>query len=83
MFGPILWPARSPDLTPLDFHVWRRAKELVYAMKVPTREILIKRINLAFDMMKEEMHLNTTMVEVRNRCRASIRRGGAQFEHNL
>nr|CAH7725084.1 unnamed protein product [Callosobruchus chinensis] len=20
--GPIPWPARSPDLTPMDYHVW-------------------------------------------------------------
>ena len=24
--GPTEWPARSPDLTPLDFYVWGRAK---------------------------------------------------------
>ncbi|GBO98416.1 Transposable element Tc3 transposase [Eumeta japonica] len=24
--GPIPWPPRSPDLTPLDFYVWGRAK---------------------------------------------------------
>ncbi|KZC14193.1 hypothetical protein WN55_06624, partial [Dufourea novaeangliae] len=28
--GPMLWPARSPDLTPLDFFVWGTLKDKVY-----------------------------------------------------
>ncbi|CAG4959031.1 unnamed protein product [Colias eurytheme] len=51
--GPIPWPARSPDLTPLDFFVWARAKELVYTeVEINTREDLKKRINSAFETMK-------------------------------
>ena len=23
-YGPVRWPPRSPDLTPLDFHVWNK-----------------------------------------------------------
>lgn len=81
--GPIAWPARSPDLTPLDFYVWGRAKELVYATEVPTREVLLQRIEMAFNKIKEEMTLRTTTVEIRNRCRACIRNRGQQFEQNM
>lgn len=28
--GPTAWPARSPDLTPLDFYLWGDIKERVY-----------------------------------------------------
>ncbi|XP_063898861.1 probable RNA-directed DNA polymerase from transposon X-element [Helicoverpa armigera] len=28
--GPIAWPPRSPDPTPLDFYLWGRVKDLVY-----------------------------------------------------
>ena len=28
--GPILWPPRSPDITPLDFFLWGYAKDIVY-----------------------------------------------------
>ncbi|KOC67855.1 hypothetical protein WH47_12185, partial [Habropoda laboriosa] len=28
--GPINWPARSPDLNPLNFYLWRHLKSLVY-----------------------------------------------------
>ena len=34
---PIVWPPRSPDLTPLDFFVWGFIKDVVYRGKV--REI--------------------------------------------
>lgn len=81
--GPIPWPARSPDLTPLDFYVWGHAKALVYNEEIQNREHLIAKINAAFNTMKEEMRLRTTTVEMRRRCRACIRNGGAQFEQDL
>jgi hypothetical protein len=28
--GPVEWPARSPDLSPCDFFLWGRLKDLVY-----------------------------------------------------
>ena len=28
--GPIVWPARSPDLTPCDYFLWGDVKEGVY-----------------------------------------------------
>lgn len=81
--GPIPWPPRSPDLTPLDFYVWGRAKELVYATEVDTREELIRRIHEAFGTIQREIRLHTTTVEIRHRCRACIRNRGEQFEQNL
>lgn len=81
--GPIPWPPRSPDLTPLDFYIWGRAKELVYATEVNTREELIRRIEEAFAMIRQEIRLRTTTVEIRKRCRACIRSGGHQFEQCL
>ena len=35
--GPVDWPARLPDHTPLDFYVWSHLKHLVYASKRRTR----------------------------------------------
>lgn len=81
--GPIEWPARYPDLTPLDFYVWGRAKELVYEVKINTKEELVTRIGDAFSKMKVEMTLNTTTIEIRRRCRACIHNRGAVFEQNL
>jgi hypothetical protein len=32
--GPITWPLRSPDLTPLDFFLWSYVKNIVYQFKI-------------------------------------------------
>ncbi|GFX38244.1 uncharacterized protein TNCV_3838401 [Trichonephila clavipes] len=34
--GPVLWPPRSPDLTPLDFFLWGHLEELVYRQHIWT-----------------------------------------------
>lgn len=39
-YGPSRWPARSPDLTPLDFFLWGRIKNEVYATDVTNVEDL-------------------------------------------
>ena len=31
--GPISWPARSPDITPLDFYLWGKVKTDVFSRK--------------------------------------------------
>ncbi|GBP22160.1 hypothetical protein EVAR_10670_1 [Eumeta japonica] len=54
--GPIPWPPRSPDLTPLDFYIWGRAKELVYATEVQNVD-LRERIEAAFQKIQQEMLL--------------------------
>ncbi|KAF2888020.1 hypothetical protein ILUMI_18153 [Ignelater luminosus] len=49
--GPTSWPPRSPDLTPLDYCLWRWFKDEVYKVKVDTRDALIQRIkNTASDI---------------------------------
>jgi hypothetical protein len=31
--GPIPWPPRSPDITPMDFFLWGYVKDRVFAKK--------------------------------------------------
>ena len=33
--GPVAWPPRSPDLTPLDYYLWGHMKTLVYVSVPP------------------------------------------------
>ena len=42
--GPIPWPARSPDLSPLDFWLWGYLKNKVYANAVTTLDELRQAI---------------------------------------
>ncbi|GFU56228.1 DUF4817 domain-containing protein [Trichonephila clavipes] len=39
-FGPVNWPPRSCDLTPLDYFLWGYVKSLVYADKLQTLDHL-------------------------------------------
>lgn len=42
--GPIEWPARSPDLSPLDYFLWGHLKSKVYATQPADIEDLRQRI---------------------------------------
>jgi hypothetical protein len=45
--GPVLWPARSPELNPCDFFLWGHLKQIVYETPVNTVEELTVRVNNA------------------------------------
>ncbi|GBN01510.1 hypothetical protein AVEN_140398-1 [Araneus ventricosus] len=45
--GPVLWPARSPDLTCRDYFLWGYVKSLVYETPVNSAEDLVARIAAA------------------------------------
>lgn len=79
--GPILWPARSPDLTPVDFFVWGRLKDLVYDEEIMDIAHLRRKIEAGCIIIKNEMKLRVTTTEVRRRARACVRNSGGHFEH--
>ncbi|GFV65855.1 putative DD41D transposase [Trichonephila clavipes] len=45
-FGPVNWPSRSCDLTPLDYFLWGYVKSLVYADKPQTLDHLEENIRV-------------------------------------
>ncbi|KAK4301580.1 hypothetical protein Pmani_026358 [Petrolisthes manimaculis] len=45
--GPIAWPPRSPDLTPLDFYLWGHLKSRVYATQINICQELWKLVQEA------------------------------------
>ena len=53
--GPIPWPARSPDLTPLDFWLWGYLKEIVYAQSPKTIPDLKQAISDAISQIPNRM----------------------------
>src|SRR5580765_6641648 len=55
--GPINWPARSPDLTPLDFYLWGHLKEKVYHDRPTTPENMKERIRNACRDIRPEILL--------------------------
>jgi hypothetical protein len=52
--GPINWPPRSPDLTPLDYFIWGHMKTIVYQQKVDTKEELLIRIQNATEFIRND-----------------------------
>ncbi|GFX88713.1 hypothetical protein TNCV_4636341 [Trichonephila clavipes] len=47
-FGPVNWPPRSCDLTPLDYFLWGYVKSLVYANKPQTHDHLEDNITSCY-----------------------------------
>ncbi|CAK1587057.1 unnamed protein product [Parnassius mnemosyne] len=84
-YGPSRWPARSPDLTPLDFFLWGYIKNEVYSTEVTTVEDLKIRIMRAFDKIKNFAANGALFRKVRNnimrRCQLCIRVHGGHFEN--
>lgn len=81
--GPFLWPARSPDLTPLDFYLWGHVKQIVYATPVDTTEELLARIILAFDEIRGSFDFGKLAESMTQRCNACRQAGGGHFEQLL
>ncbi|KAJ4428313.1 hypothetical protein ANN_24332 [Periplaneta americana] len=63
--GPIPWPPRSPDLTPLDFFLWGDVKCFVYETPIDSAEDLVARV-------VEAAHVIRNNVGLFERCRHSI-----------
>ncbi|GFW87702.1 hypothetical protein TNCV_4486671 [Trichonephila clavipes] len=54
-FGPVNWPPRSCDLTPLDYFLWGYLKSLVYADKPQTLDYLEDNIRRVMANMRPQM----------------------------
>ncbi|GFU44562.1 putative DD41D transposase [Trichonephila clavipes] len=54
-FGPVNWPPRSFDLTPLDYFLWGYVKSLVYADKPQTLDNLEDNIRRVIADIRPQM----------------------------
>ncbi|GFW01700.1 uncharacterized protein TNCV_4086151 [Trichonephila clavipes] len=54
-FGPVIWPPRSCDLTPLDYFLWGYVKSLVYADKPQTLDHLEDNIRRVIADIRPQM----------------------------
>ncbi|GFW61686.1 uncharacterized protein TNCV_3706211 [Trichonephila clavipes] len=54
-FGPVNWPPRSCDLTPLDYFLWGYVKSLVYADKPQTFDHLEDKISRVISDIRPQM----------------------------
>lgn len=80
--GPILWPPRSPDLTPMDYSLWGWFKSDVYRQKPLTRDDLIARIFIAATRIRERQDsLHNITRNLRERVVKCVNVQGGIFEH--
>ena len=80
--GPIIWPARSPDLNVLDFFVWGYIKNLIEQRRNNTEIEVREAIVAAFGSITPDMvHRATRDVIRRTRLCVEIGRHFEQFLH--
>lgn len=80
--GPVNWPARSPDLSSLDFFLWGYLKDKVYADVTTTRLNMIQCIRNACAKITPNMLL-CCVQEFQVRINKCIEMEGRHFEHLL
>lgn len=83
--GPLPWPARCPDLTPMDYYLWGHMKSIVYQDGHPVAnvDILKQRIIDASEKMRRQLTTRAVKNELRTRLRNCIRNMGGHVEHEL
>ncbi|KAL7307873.1 hypothetical protein TKK_0000191 [Trichogramma kaykai] len=80
--GPITWPPRSSDLTPLDFFLWGYIKSIVY--KTTPRDVnqCQNRIRDAFASLDGDMVRRASQGVIR-RAELVLQENGGHIEHLL
>lgn len=82
--GPQHWPARSPDLNPLDFCIWGYLKMLVYSTPVENIDDLRNRIMESCDVIRNNPHIfERIRNSLRKRLESCILSEGGHFQHLL
>lgn len=74
------FPARSPDLTKLDFFLWGAVKEKVYSQRPTTPEDMKERIVAAFQAITRQT-LDDVETSFRHRVQMCIGQNGQLMEH--
>lgn len=78
--GPVEWPARSPDLTPLDFFLWGYLKSIVYKTAPESIPELRNRITEGCRQINRQTFQNVRE-EFENRLYYCLANNGAHFEN--
>lgn len=81
-FSEVSWPARSPDLTPLDFFIWGFVKNRIYQYSFESEQQLRERVTAAFNSITPEM-LRDVLSSTVKRSYLCLENNGNLFEHLL
>ncbi|KAK2702960.1 hypothetical protein QYM36_018485 [Artemia franciscana] len=80
--GPVEWPNRSPDLSPLDYFLWGHLKSVVYQNRPRTLDDLKDAILTECQKITTEtlIRVRDSFIKIIDTC---IQAEGEQFEHLL
>ena len=78
--GPVEWPPRSPDLSPLDFFLWGHLKSVVYQNRPRTLNDLMDAITTECQRISTAT-LNKVKDSFIKRIDECIKAEAEQFEH--
>lgn len=78
--GPVPWPARSPDLTVMDYYLWARIKDIVYQTAPTTRDNMKERIRSACEQISRE-EIRKALHNFPRRLEKCLEADGRHFEH--
>lgn len=78
--GPVEWPARSPDITPLDYFLWGYLKSKVFKTRPENVEVLKERIRQECRLISPQV-LENVRNEFYYRLGYCQQVNGQHFEH--
>ncbi|CAM1324679.1 Uncharacterised protein r2_g3343 [Pycnogonum litorale] len=78
--GPVEWPPRSPDLSPLDFYLWGHLKAMVYQVKIRDINHLKERIINAITSITSTVLMRVHQ-QWKIRINLCIQNNGTHIEH--
>ena len=78
------WPPNSPDLNPLDYHVWGAMLEKYQCCspKPKDRKELVAVLQSIWSALPQE-NIDKAILQFRQRLSACVKAGGGHFEHFL
>ena len=76
------WPARSPDLSPLDYFLWGYLKEKIFSMNHSTIQEMKQNIREILSSIDQDI-LAAVMRNFEKRINLCIDQSGGHFEHLL
>jgi hypothetical protein len=79
---PQLWPPNSPDLNPVDYHIWSALEERVYRSRIRDVDQLRARLVEEWQLFDQNI-VDRAIKQWRPRLRSCVREQGGHFEHQL
>ena len=79
---PQLWLPNSPDLSPVDYHIWSVLEQWLYRTYIRDVDHLMMRLVEEWQMFDQKI-IDLVIKQRRLRLRTYVREQGGHFEHQL